>query len=981
MPISQYSLHQVSNGEFWLEFYNVKSLGGIWVEFRWAYSEADFRDPLGVGQTLESKWQIQWNSTNAWLFYYSAVDGGQGDDTLTGLDDTTASEIAAFIARNGLQAHFAGLPLYDAGADLLVGGSGDDWLNGRGGNDVLVGEGDNDTLLGGAGDDTLKGGAGSDLIDGGEGFDIAVFDGMSGQYLIAIQASGVASVQALGIDWLDWLRGVELLRFDDADIPVEPTPPLFTPDADRVRFDLLTAAQRRAVEGAPERIYAAGAGNDTVVLPSDEVLVAPRADYPFGVVFDRSRGFEGGAGDDSIVGSAARDLIGGGEGRDTLTGGGGRDTLLGGAGDDLLAGGGGADRLEGGDGADTLHGGSATSPNLSGADILFGGAGDDLLVGGDGDDSLVGGAGNDVFEIGDATGDKVIWGGQRFGGAVANDRDVIRLAGRPSDWAWTDWIADVEGTGRPEGWTTIARSGAGQSLELHEVELGLFDALRNNQVAKAPPVLEMARLALNSYADDVDAGTAPVNAATARGWAPLRALELGMDVAGATRDGTAWTFREGVYTAGNAAAHVLFGVVGNRTTLSIAFRGTDGLDDVPDWPNADTHYANFAPLIEAVKAYVNNGGYVDGARIQQVWVSGHSLGGAMAQMFMQKAVPGDPRYLGVTFGSPGAKPNAPDARMVHFEHIYDPVPLAPDLARAPAKLDDLAALAATAYLPLGAVVAELGEIALESVLHYRTSGAVVRLDWNLSDGVGGAHEMASYFRSVQDLVVARTEFPGGLDFLDPGALAAREVLHAGAGSDLLGAPPAFEQILRGKAYFDGAERFFGTLQADRLDGRAGADLLLGGRGADTLLGGAGDDTLEGGNGNDRLVGGPGADILTGGSGRDIFEYRNAGESTPSAPDTITDFAVDLAEGEPFMDRINLRPVDAYTPNGALDDSFVFIGTAAFTGAGAARGEVRVQQVEADTLVMLDTDADGVANMVLVLKNVAAASLEAADFLL
>jgi Ca2+-binding RTX toxin-like protein len=194
MPISQYSLHQVSNGEFWLEFYNVKSLGGIWVEFRWAYSEADFRDPLGVGQTLESKWQIQWNSANAWLFYYSAVDGGQGDDTLTGLDDTTASEIAAFIARNGLQAHFAGLPLYDAGADLLVGGSGDDWLNGRGGNDVLVGEGDNDTLLGGAGDDTLEGGNGNDRLIGGPGTD--VLTGGSGKDIFEYRNAGESTASA-----------------------------------------------------------------------------------------------------------------------------------------------------------------------------------------------------------------------------------------------------------------------------------------------------------------------------------------------------------------------------------------------------------------------------------------------------------------------------------------------------------------------------------------------------------------------------------------------------------------------------------------------------------------------------------------------------------------------------------------------------------------------------------------------------------------
>ena len=59
------------------------------------------------------------------------LDGGQGDDTLTG----------------------------SAGNDLLLGGEGDDKLFGFGGRDVLIGGDGHDSLTGGLGDDLLIGGA------------------------------------------------------------------------------------------------------------------------------------------------------------------------------------------------------------------------------------------------------------------------------------------------------------------------------------------------------------------------------------------------------------------------------------------------------------------------------------------------------------------------------------------------------------------------------------------------------------------------------------------------------------------------------------------------------------------------------------------------------------------------------------------------------------------------------------------------------
>jgi Ca2+-binding RTX toxin-like protein len=74
-----------------------------------------------------------------------SVDGGAGNDTITGTD----------------------------GADLLTGGEGNDVLNGAGGDDRIVGDRGNDTMNGGAGDDTLvwNNGDASDVINGDDGSD------------------------------------------------------------------------------------------------------------------------------------------------------------------------------------------------------------------------------------------------------------------------------------------------------------------------------------------------------------------------------------------------------------------------------------------------------------------------------------------------------------------------------------------------------------------------------------------------------------------------------------------------------------------------------------------------------------------------------------------------------------------------------------------------------------------------------------------
>lgn len=97
----------------------------------------------------------------------------------------------------------------------------------------------------------------------------------------------------------------------------------------------------------------AGAGNDTIIAAP----VAAAAECPSGCFLGvGSQTFEGGPGNDIVLGQRGNDTLLGGEGNDQLFGGIGDDVLRGGPGDDLLAGGFGADYIDGEGGNDYVHG-------------------------------------------------------------------------------------------------------------------------------------------------------------------------------------------------------------------------------------------------------------------------------------------------------------------------------------------------------------------------------------------------------------------------------------------------------------------------------------------------------------------------------------------------------------------------------------------------------------------------------------------------
>jgi len=502
-------------------------------------------------------------------------------------------------------------------------------------------------------------------------------------------------------------------------------------------------------------------------------------------------------GDDVVLSGAGDDTVAGGDGNDDLFGESGNDKLDGGIGYDKLYGGDGADELRGGEGKDQLRGGQ-------GSDKLFGEAGSDEFWADAGDDILDGGTDEDKADI-----------------------DVLHLAGSASDYTITD-VPSAAGTPAH----TLIASGATGHDNVKNVELATFDALRTNTATVGSLYVTLAEGAHTAYSNTDRMG---------HGWEPLTAMELGIrpvgDIAGIQ---TAYTFANGLYSAQvpapvggdtlEAAAHVYFGVVDGKNTVMLAFRGTDTIDtDGQDYPAFQMHYQRFEPLVKAVIEYVNAGGHVEGAAIDQVLVAGHSLGGAMVQMFMQDArVFGDPRFAAATFGSPGAENHAWDPRIMHFEHSADPVPLAADFARYVKSGFDDSFFGEWDRL-LGGAVGDFLKNQPDPT-DFRTAGGVVRLSTDDSVGLGlPQHSMLNYVNSLTNLASQAHLFPWmtqGVAGL-PGSGVVNLAVGSAYAEMIQGSDPLFVQALRGEYYFDGAELIIGGAGADRLAGGAGRDLFAG----------------------------------------------------------------------------------------------------------------------------------------------------------
>ncbi|HWB02831.1 MAG TPA: hypothetical protein VG796_07375 [Verrucomicrobiales bacterium] len=200
------------------------------------------------------------------------------------------------------------------GGDLLFGGAGDDILFGKGGADLLFGGVGNDSLLGGIGGDTAFGEADADRFIWNPGDDSDLTEGGTGVDTVEVRGSEEAEVFTT------------------------------TANGTRVRFDRLTPGPFFLDIGTCEKLSVlANGGGDTFTATGN---LAPLIQITV----------DGGAGNDTLLGSNGADTLLGGDDDDFIDGQQGPDTVLMAAGNDTFQWdpGDGNDTVEGQDGADTL---------------------------------------------------------------------------------------------------------------------------------------------------------------------------------------------------------------------------------------------------------------------------------------------------------------------------------------------------------------------------------------------------------------------------------------------------------------------------------------------------------------------------------------------------------------------------------------------------------------------------------------------------
>lgn len=161
---------------------------------------------------------------------------------------------------------------------------------------------------------------------------------------------------------------------------------------------------------------------------------------------------------------------------------------------------------------------------------------------------------------------------------------------------------------------------------------------------------------------------------------------------------------------------------------------------------------------------------------------------------------------------------------------------------------------------------------------------------------------------------------------------------------------------------DFSDTLSGGLGVSRIDGGDGDDfvggdnmLIKGGQGSDQL--GGREDTLVGGSGDDFLISN-GNSVLDGGAGKDIYQGSSSGGDT---------FVYDDNSGHRGDQITNLRNTDVIDLH-AIDADVTTGGDQAFTLVQALDGHAGqaalVRGASATTLLELDTDGDGSADVVI-----------------
>ncbi len=288
-----------------------------------------------------------------------------------------------FTASNGL-ANLISLTVDGGtGNDTIIGGDGNDRLTGGDDNDTIIGGRGVDSLFGGAGDDTFvwNPGDGSDVLEGQGGQNTLQFNGANIAENINIAANGTRTLLTRDVgnvtQDMNGIQQINLAMLGGADTIA--LGDLSYTGVTGVNIDLSSSAGSGTGDGAADTVIVNGTkkndninvfGQGTSVsvfgLPAtvnitgsegaNDALVINAgagndgigaATLPAGII---NLTVDGGAGNDSILGSQGADTLIGGDGNDFIDGNQGSDTILMGAGNDVF-------EWDPGDGSDTVDGG------------------------------------------------------------------------------------------------------------------------------------------------------------------------------------------------------------------------------------------------------------------------------------------------------------------------------------------------------------------------------------------------------------------------------------------------------------------------------------------------------------------------------------------------------------------------------------------------------------------------------------------------
>jgi Ca2+-binding RTX toxin-like protein len=274
---------------------------------------------------------------------------GQGENDTITLDEANgalpAAELHGGLGNDTITGGAGGDQLFgEDGSDTLLGKGGFDFLHGGEGNDTLTGGDADDQMFGEGGDDRMiwNPGDDTDLFEGGDGLDTVEVNGGNGAEVFTATANGT-----------------------------------------RVRFDRLDPAPFSIDIGTSEKLVLNMNGGDDSFSATGNLAAL------IGVTVD------GGAGNDTILGSNGVDTLLGGDGNDFIDGQQGNDTAFLGAGDDVF-------QWDPGDGSDVVEGQDGTDR------MLFNGS-----------------AGNEIFAV-SANGGRALFT-RNLGNIVMDLNDVERI--------------------------------------------------------------------------------------------------------------------------------------------------------------------------------------------------------------------------------------------------------------------------------------------------------------------------------------------------------------------------------------------------------------------------------------------------------------------------------------------------------------------------------------------------------------------------